>query len=124
MLNMLSSIVRNFFSGASTRRYPFVVREPFKDTRGMVEGIDINKCIFCGICDKKCPSLAITVNKGEKSWEIDRFKCIICGVCAEVCPKKCIMMAEKYLSTSESRKKDKVVLDVSNQKIDGQQEIQ
>lgn len=114
MLDMIGSIVRNFFSSPSTRRYPFVVRESFKDTRGKVEGIEIENCIFCGICERKCPSLAIKVDKQEKSWEIDRFKCIVCSVCAEVCPKKCIKMSEKYLETNERRDKEKVVLKVEN----------
>jgi formate hydrogenlyase subunit 6/NADH:ubiquinone oxidoreductase subunit I len=96
MFDMIENVFKNLFSRPATRMYPFEKREPFKDARGHISGIDIDKCIFCGICSKKCPSDAIAVNKTEKAWEIDQFKCIVCGVCVEVCPKKCINMETEY----------------------------
>ncbi len=109
MFDMFGNIIKNLVSKPATRKYPYEKREPFKDTRGQVEGIDIDACIFCGICSRKCPSEAITVNKAEKSWEIDRYKCVICGYCAEVCPKKCIFMGENYASSVYAKAKDKHV---------------
>lgn len=103
MFDMIGSIFRNLGSKPATRKYPFEKREPFKGARGHISGIDIDSCIFCGICSRKCPSDAITVKKAEKSWEIDQFKCIVCGVCTEVCPKKCILMDEQYKSSSFSK---------------------
>ncbi|MCX7748911.1 MAG: 4Fe-4S binding protein [Clostridia bacterium] len=107
MFDMLSSILKNLTSKPATRKYPYEKREPYKDVRGQVGGIDIDACIFCGICDRKCPSDAIKVSKAEKSWEIDKFKCVICGVCAEVCPKKCIFMDEQYKTSAYAKEKDK-----------------
>lgn len=109
MFDMLGSIFKNLASKPATRKYPFEKREPFKETRGQVGGIDIDACIFCGICSRKCPSDAINVNKAEKSWEIDRFKCVVCGVCAEVCPKKCIYMSEQYTASTYGKEKSKHV---------------
>lgn len=43
-----------------------------------------NGCIGCKICEKKCPSGAITVQ--ELHAVIDYAKCTGCGACAEVCP--------------------------------------
>jgi ferredoxin len=51
--------------------------------------IDIEKCIFCGLCDKFCPTNAITVER-RKSFDIDLNKCVGCNACANVCPKKII----------------------------------
>lgn len=96
MFDMLGNILRNLTSKPATRMYPVERREPFTNARGQVGGIDIETCIFCGICSKKCPADAITVDRNSKTWEIDRFKCVICGVCAEVCPKKCLFMEENY----------------------------
>ena len=109
MFDMIGNIFKNLGSKPATRMYPFEKREPYEDTRGQLGGIDIDACIFCGICSKKCPSDAIVVNKAEKSWEVDRFKCVVCGVCTEVCPKKCLFMNEKYTDAAYAKDKSKHV---------------
>lgn len=109
MFDMFGNIMKNLFSKPATRMYPFEKREAFKDSRGQVGGIEIDKCIFCGICARKCPADAITVDKNEKSWVIDRFKCVICGECAVVCPKKCILMNEAYTAPAYNKEKSKHV---------------
>ena len=107
MFDMIGNIFKNLSSKPATRMYPFDKREPFENSRGQISGIDIDKCVFCGICSKKCPAEAISVNRQEKSWEIDQFKCVICGVCTEVCPKKCILMEEQHKTASTTKEKSK-----------------
>ena len=109
MFDMLSSIFKNLGSKPATRMYPFDKREPFKNSRGQISGIDIDVCIFCGICARKCPADAIVVNKAEKSWEIDQFKCVVCGVCVEVCPKKCLLMEAGHKTAACKKDKSKHV---------------
>lgn len=46
-------------------------------------------CIGCKMCQKVCPSDAITVE--DNIAHIDPEKCTNCGLCAEKCPKKIIM---------------------------------
>lgn len=106
MFDMIGNIFKNLKKGPATRRYPFVKRELFKASRGSVKGIDPDKCIFCGLCARKCPANAITVDRNSKTWEINPFKCVICGACSEVCPKKCLSMSEEY--TKVATVKDKV----------------
>lgn len=108
MFDMLGNVFKNLGSKPATRMYPQVSRECFKDTRGRV-GIDIDGCIFCGICARKCVSDALVVNRNDKSWEIDPFKCIICGACADACPKKCLEMEGPYYKPACSKSKDKHV---------------
>jgi ech hydrogenase subunit F len=96
MFDMLDNIFKNLTRKPATRNYPFEQRTAFTGSRGRVKGIEIDKCIFCGMCARKCPSDAIKVDRTAKSWEVDPFKCVICGVCAEVCPKKCIALADGY----------------------------
>ncbi len=45
-------------------------------------------CIACHICEKNCPSGAITVENNVAS--IDQEKCTHCGLCVTKCPKKAI----------------------------------
>jgi ech hydrogenase subunit F len=109
MFDMIGNIFKNLASKPATRKYPFEKREPFKNSRGRVKGVDIDVCIFCGICARKCPSDAIKVNKNEKSWEIDPFKCVVCSVCSEVCPKKCLYMDEEYTASAYKKENIKLV---------------
>ncbi|MEF9945944.1 MAG: Fe-S cluster domain-containing protein [Lachnospiraceae bacterium] len=46
-------------------------------------------CIGCKMCQKVCPSDAITVE--DNIAHIDPSKCTNCGLCAEKCPKKTIL---------------------------------
>lgn len=108
MFDMIGNIFKNMASKPATRQYPMVRRASFKDTRGHI-GIDIDKCIFCGICSKKCPSNALSVDRNAKSWEIDPYKCIICNVCEEVCPKKCIINHESYNTSVLVKEKRKSI---------------
>jgi ech hydrogenase subunit F len=92
-------IARSALSRFATRLYPFEKREPYKNTRGHI-AIDTALCIFCSLCQKKCPTHAITVKKPEKLWDIDRMKCIQCGACVDICPKKCLVMEQTYSPAS------------------------
>jgi Na+-translocating ferredoxin:NAD+ oxidoreductase RNF subunit RnfB len=46
-------------------------------------------CIGCKMCEKVCPSEAITVT--DNLAHIEPEKCTNCGLCAEKCPKKIIL---------------------------------
>jgi len=96
MFDMITTIVKNLFAGPATRMYPLTRREPFANGRGQVTGIDADVCVYCGICQKRCPANAIVVDRATKTWTLDAYKCIICGVCTEACPKKCIAMESQY----------------------------
>ena len=84
-------IARWVLSRPATRLYPFEKRSFYKNTRGSI-AIEIDKCIFCGICQKKCPTQAIIVTKAAKDWQINRLRCITCNACVEACPKDCLTM--------------------------------
>lgn len=91
MLFMTPNVIKNFLSKKATRLYPFEVRAPFEGYRGeLVNNIDA--CIFCGLCAKKCPSQCITVERTTGVWECDPYACIYCSICVESCPTKCLSM--------------------------------
>lgn len=92
---MFRAIMKNLFTRPATRKYPRTKREPFDNVRGCID-VNIDDCLFCGICQRKCPSDAIKVDKENKTWEINNFKCIVCNACAEACPKKCVISNSCY----------------------------
>jgi ech hydrogenase subunit F len=94
-MSIAKVVMRSALSRPATRLYPFEKRPFYKNTRGSIS-IDISKCIFCSICQKKCPTDAIVVKKDEKSWQINRLRCITCNACVDACPKKCLNMDAMY----------------------------
>ena len=82
----------NLFSRAATRLYPIEVRPPFAGARGHVD-VDIQKCVFCGLCARRCPAVAIEVSKEKRLFSIEHLRCVACGVCVDVCNKESLTMA-------------------------------
>lgn len=99
---MAKTVTRNLFQGYATLMYPKRQRVFTKITRGRVEN-DIARCIFCGLCAKRCPTYAIEVVKESKDWEIDRLKCCVCNLCVEICPVKCLSMENQYFPPVRER---------------------
>ena len=96
-MNFTKIAFHNLFSKPATRLYPAVPMEEKPGARGHIQ-IDVESCIFCGICSRRCPTACIKVNRTDKAWEIERFGCLACGLCVEACPKKCLTMKEHYTS--------------------------
>lgn len=99
MFTIAKTIFKNLFSKPATR---VAGREAFDGARGHLV-IEESKCIYCGICAKKCPALAIKVDrKPNQNWTLDPFKCIICSACVEACPKKCLHLDKNFRSPSSN----------------------
>jgi formate hydrogenlyase subunit 6/NADH:ubiquinone oxidoreductase subunit I len=88
-------VMRSLLRKPATLMYPVIPREYKELTRGHIE-VDMGACILCGICSKKCPTDAISVDKKTKSWSIQRMRCIQCSCCVDVCPKKCLTNVGTY----------------------------
>jgi ech hydrogenase subunit F len=104
---MARTVFRNLFSRPVTRMYPTLVKEPFRTprTRGSI-AIEIDKCIFCGLCQKRCPTDAILVTKARREWTIERLRCCTCNACVEVCPVSCLTMENFYTAPTDTKDKD------------------
>ncbi|MGA2977023.1 MAG: 4Fe-4S dicluster domain-containing protein [Spirochaetia bacterium] len=107
VMGMSRTVLRNLFSRPATRLYPGRQKEAHRTqrSRGRIE-IEIDACIFCGACAKRCPTDAIIVSKPQKEWNIDRLRCCTCNACVEVCPKKCLAMGNRYTFPTVTRDKD------------------
>lgn len=105
IFKMAKIVTRNLFSKPATVLYPVVKKGVYANTRGSI-GIEIEKCIYCGICSRRCPTGAIAVDKNEKTWTIEPFNCINCNYCVEVCPKKCLTMDNAYTTPATQKVKE------------------
>lgn len=103
-------VMRSLFKKPATLMYPVIPREWQERTRGHIEN-EINDCIFCGICQRKCPTNALIVDKGARSWTIHRMQCIQCSCCVEVCPKKCLTNENTYTTPSTEKVVDTYIAD-------------
>lgn len=99
MSGMFNRVMKNFFSKPATRLYPANDRKPFERTRGRIY-FDGTNCLYCSLCQRKCPADAIEVDRANSTWKLNAFRCIICGECANSCPKKCISLSNKRRNAS------------------------
>ena len=53
---------------------------------------DMDVCICCGMCARRCPAGALAVDRKGGTWAIDPYACVVCGECIESCPKHCLTM--------------------------------
>lgn len=102
IFTMTKTVTRNLAKGPATLMYPQRERVFAALTRGRIEN-DIDRCIFCGLCSRRCPTYAIAVTKEDKTWQIDRLKCCTCNLCVEVCPVKCLSTFNHFAPPVTSR---------------------
>ncbi|WP_028986375.1 4Fe-4S binding protein [Thermicanus aegyptius] len=49
------------------------------------------KCTFCGICEKVCPTGAIQLNREHGTGEINPALCVDCRLCRDVCYREAVV---------------------------------
>ena len=70
----------------------------------------IELCTACRLCEKGCPTQAITGAK-DVVHVIDQSKCIKCGVCFEVCKFDAVRLSSGSYARTCGGKKGKTVLE-------------
>ncbi len=108
VMNFGKTALKNLFSKPATSKYPFEERTYPERYRGKV-AINIDDCIMCGLCMRKCPTGAITVDRENKTWMIERMSCVQCAFCVGNCPKKCLSMEQHYSEPSVEKTVDKFI---------------
>jgi len=98
-MSMLSNSLKNLVSKPATRLYPAVPANIQPNCRGRIE-YDMNKCIWCMMCSRRCPTVAIESDKAAQTHKVFRMRCIACGACVEACPTDAITMLEHYADAS------------------------
>lgn len=100
--------IKNLFSKPVTKNYPAEPAHFPERMRGHIE-IKIEDCISCGLCARSCPPSALSVNRAEGTWTINRFDCVQCGSCVNVCPKKCLFMRPGYTKPQAEKRSETFV---------------
>lgn len=105
LMNFVPIALKNLFSKPATKNYPAEPAVYPERSRGHIE-IDIDDCIMCGMCQRKCPSGAIKVDRNTKTWSIERMGCVQCENCVAGCPKKCLHIKPGYTAPSAEKTVD------------------
>jgi ech hydrogenase subunit F len=88
-----------------TSRYPFEPRQFIPGSRGQLI-FTKESCVYCSVCAKKCPTNALTVQRAQKRWTIDRLRCISCGYCVEACPKDSLALSTSHGQPAVTRDRE------------------
>ena len=103
----LWTVFKHLFRKPVTLEYPEKRRELNDEFRGKLE---VKGCVGCRICQKVCPTGAISIDKTPKKtvYKIDMKKCIFCGNCVYHRPKSAVRMTKEYELATD--KKEDLVL--------------
>lgn len=102
MMEMLKNVLCNLAGGPSTRPYPVEQRLPFKEYRGIIYN-KVDGCIFCGMCQRLCPTDAITIDAKTGLWTYDPFLCVYCSACVDKCPTECLKQENVHRKPSTEK---------------------
>ena len=95
VVNFTKTELKNLFRKPATEKYPDGPATYKEGTRGHIVN-NMDACVLCGVCQMRCPTRAITVDRKGQTWSIRPFSCIQCRRCVDNCPKKSLSMAKEY----------------------------
>ena len=90
------------FKKPETVQYPFESKPAPAGRKGHI-AVNVDECVFCGLCAKACPAMAIEVDKSQRTWSIDYFQCVQCFNCTFACHKGCLSMETAFPQAAVSK---------------------
>ncbi len=109
--NFTKTELKNLFRKPATEKYPNGPVSYKDSTRGHVSN-NMDACVLCSVCQMRCPTGAITVDRKAQTWTIRPFSCIQCRRCVDNCPKKSLSMQKEYTEPDQVKKEQ--VFDLSD----------
>lgn len=110
-MKMLKTILKQLTHKPVTTAFPKEPAKSYENTRGHIV-YDPSKCTSCMICMKRCPSQAITIERG-KEWTIDRFRCVICNQCVDLCKFDALSTSPEYSMAATPAERGKEVFTIT-----------
>ena len=108
--NFTKTELKNLFRKPATEKYPDGPATFKEATRGHIAN-NMDTCVLCSVCQMRCPTGAITVDRKAQTWTIRPFSCIQCRRCVDNCPKKSLSMEKEY--TKPGIEKSQMVFELS-----------
>lgn len=102
-VNFTKTELKNLFRKPVTEKYPDGPATYKETTRGHIVN-DMDTCVLCSVCQMRCPTKAITVDRKAQTWSIRPFSCIQCRRCMDNCPKKSLSMAKEFTEPDVEKK--------------------
>ena len=65
LMEFTKTIIKNLLSSSVTKSYQEEKNYNYELTRGHIE-INTEDCLYCGLCSRKCPTEAISINRQNK----------------------------------------------------------
>ncbi len=94
--------IGSIFKKPETILYPVVTKPMPEGLKGHVVNHP-ESCILCNICEKRCPTGSISVDKDARSWSINPFSCVQCQSCVLECPRGALTMEPTYTPPSTEK---------------------
>ena len=112
MGKMVPYLLQMLGKKTETVLYPAVKTERPEAFRGALR-FYADRCVGCKLCQRVCPSSAITIEKvAEKQFKavLHLEKCIFCGQCTESCKKNALENTDRFELASADKASLKVEL--------------